>query len=180
MTWYGVRHCSDWDRVQFWVWNHKKHSISRPNGRAMGCIKDIEENGPRYNGTVLYISGLVRTSRWVTKSHLTIQLIIQLNNGSKMGICWLVDWLNYLLSTDCATFWSHSWQSVSQLPSVTEANTLLFIHSNDVTLNAMTSQITSLTIVYSTVYSGLDRRKYQSSASLALVRGIQRWPVKGQ
>ena len=42
---------------------------------------------------------------------------------------------------------------------------------------AMASQITSLTIVYSTVYSGVDQRKNQSSASLAFVRGIHRWPV---
>ena len=41
----------------------------------------------------------------------------------------------------------------------------------------MTSQITSLTIVYSTVYSGTDQRKHQSSATLAFVRGINRWPV---
>ena len=34
-----------------------------------------------------------------------------------------------------------------------------------------------LTSVYSTVYSGADQRKYQSSASLAFVRGIHRWPV---
>ena len=39
------------------------------------------------------------------------------------------------------------------------------------------SQITSLTIVYSTLHSGEDQRKYQSSASLAFVRGIHRWPV---
>ena len=37
--------------------------------------------------------------------------------------------------------------------------------------------ITSLTIVYSTVYSGADQRKYQSPASLASVRGIHRWLV---
>ena len=44
-------------------------------------------------------------------------------------------------------------------------------------MGAMASQITSLTIVYSTVYSGADhRRKHQSSASLAFVRGIHRWP----
>ena len=42
---------------------------------------------------------------------------------------------------------------------------------------AMASQITSLTIVYSTVYSDADKRKHQSSASLAFVRGIHRWPV---
>ena len=43
--------------------------------------------------------------------------------------------------------------------------------------SVMASQITSLTIVHSTVYSGADQWKHQSSASLALVRGIHRWPV---
>ena len=41
----------------------------------------------------------------------------------------------------------------------------------------MASQITSLTIVYSTVYSSPDQRKHQSSASLAFVREIHRWLV---
>ena len=36
------------------------------------------------------------------------------------------------------------------------------------------SQITSLTVVYSTVYSDADQRKHQSSASLAFVWGIHR------
>ena len=49
--------------------------------------------------------------------------------------------------------------------------------SNHVIMGAMASQITRLTIVYSTVYSSADLRKYQSSASLAFVRGIQRSPV---
>ena len=44
-------------------------------------------------------------------------------------------------------------------------------------MSAMASQITSLTIVYSIVYSGAGQRKHQSSASLAFVRGIHRWPV---
>ena len=44
-------------------------------------------------------------------------------------------------------------------------------------MTAMASQITSLTIVYSIVYSGADQRKYQSSASLAFVRGSHRWLV---
>ena len=39
------------------------------------------------------------------------------------------------------------------------------------------SQITSLTIVYSTVYSGTEQRKHQSSMSLAFVWGIHRRPV---
>ena len=48
---------------------------------------------------------------------------------------------------------------------------------NDVLMGTMASQITSLTIVYSIVYSGADQRKHQSSASLTFVRGIHRGPV---
>ena len=40
-------------------------------------------------------------------------------------------------------------------------------HYWDVIMSAIASQITSLTIVYSTVYSGTDQRKHQSSSSLA-------------
>ena len=44
-------------------------------------------------------------------------------------------------------------------------------------MDAIASQITSLTIVYSNVYSDADQRKHQSSVSLAFVRVIHRWPV---
>ena len=44
-------------------------------------------------------------------------------------------------------------------------------------MSAIASQITSIAIVYSIVYSGTDQRKHQSCASLAVVRGIHRWPV---
>ena len=50
-------------------------------------------------------------------------------------------------------------------------------HYSDVMMSAIASQITSLRIVYSTVYSGADQRKHQSSASLAFVSGIHRWPA---
>ena len=60
------------------------------------------------------------------------------------------------------------------------ATSLLWRHNG-----TMACQITSLTIVYSTVYSGADQRKHQSSASLSFVRVIHRgsvnsphkWPV---
>ena len=48
----------------------------------------------------------------------------------------------------------------------------LMTHYNDVTMKPMASQITGTTIVYSTVCSDADQRKYQISASMALVRGI--------
>ena len=44
-------------------------------------------------------------------------------------------------------------------------------------MSPMASQITGVSIVYSTVCSGADQRKHQSSASLALVRGIHQSPV---
>ena len=50
-------------------------------------------------------------------------------------------------------------------------------HYDDVIMSAIASQITSLTIVYSTVYPGADQSKHQSSASLAFVREIHRGPV---
>ena len=49
-----------------------------------------------------------------------------------------------------------------------------FLHYIDVIMTTMASQITSLTVVYSTVYSDADQRKHQSSASLAFVWGIHR------
>ena len=51
------------------------------------------------------------------------------------------------------------------------------IHYNDVIMGAIASQITSLTIVYSTIYSDAAQRRHQSSASLGFVRGIHRGPV---
>ena len=56
-------------------------------------------------------------------------------------------------------------------------NDRYFTHYDDFIMTTMASQITSLIIVYSTVYSGADQRKHQSSASLAFVRGIHRGPV---
>ena len=58
-------------------------------------------------------------------------------------------------------------------------------HYDDVIMGEIASLITSLTIVYSTVYSDADQGKHQSSASLDFVWGIHRglvnsphkWPV---
>ena len=65
------------------------------------------------------------------------------------------------------------------------AKTVQMVHYRDVIISAMASQITSVSIVYSTVRSGEDQRKHQISASLAFVRGNHRrlvnsphkWPV---
>ena len=54
---------------------------------------------------------------------------------------------------------------------------LLYAHYNDVIMGTMASLITGLTIVYSTDYLRCRLKKHQSSASLAFMRGIHRWPV---
>ena len=67
------------------------------------------------------------------------------------------------------------WYDIAYITSVTA--TEYPTHYCDVIIGALASQITSLMIVYSTVYSDADQRKHQSFASLAFVRGIHRGPV---
>ena len=50
----------------------------------------------------------------------------------------------------------------------------MHLHYIDVVMTTMASQITSLAVVYSSVYLDTDQRKHQSSASLAFVWGIHR------
>ena len=72
---------------------------------------------------------------------------------------------------------SQHWLSAKQATSHCLSQWWPMSHDNDVITTTMASQITSLTVVYSTVYSDADQRKYQSSASLAFVQGIHRGPV---
>ena len=64
-----------------------------------------------------------------------------------------------------------------QPPPTNVNDCIKYSHYNVVTMGAIATQITSLTIVYSTVYSDAIQRKHQSSASLAFVRGV---PVTGE
>ena len=67
----------------------------------------------------------------------------------------------------------HIWQMSPQLSCGSDiCQTLHWRHNG-----RDASQITSLTIVYSIVYSDADQRKHQSSASLAFVCGIHPGPV---
>ena len=61
-----------------------------------------------------------------------------------------------------------SWQSASNI---------MTSHYSDGIMSPRASQIAGVSMAYSTVSSGADQRKHQSSASLAFVRGIRRWPV---
>ena len=82
-----------------------------------------------------------------------------------------------------STTWCHSLDETWYKPMTTlfaGAYPSLYVtisHYADVIMTTMASQITSLTVVYSIVYSDADQSKHQSSASLVFVWGIHRGPV---
>ena len=115
-------------------------------------------------------------------------------NGSRICISWLMDKYHrrYIHENKNFKFSQHTcliflaklglsqWENTLHIMYLlySLATTLLGAHHySDVIMTTIVSQITSLTIVYSTVYSGADQSKHQSSASLAFVRGIHRGPV---
>ena len=76
----------------------------------------------------------------------------------------------------------HEWITIRQWFTFANCDLLrssksLERHNDDEIMGAMASEITSLTIVYLTVYLGADQRKHKISESLAFARGIHRWPV---
>ena len=66
------------------------------------------------------------------------------------------------------------WKLTQNAKLSCQANAL---HYDDVIMTMLASQITSLPVVCSIVYSDVNQRKHQSSASLAFVREIHRGPV---
>ena len=89
-------------------------------------------------------------------------------------------WLCFVLFC-CGQVWTGSTQTNLACFNGTEDNLFAMgkcgTHYYDVIMGEIASQITSLTVVYSAVYSGSDQSKHQSSASLASVWGIHRGPV---
>ena len=79
---------------------------------------------------------------------------------------YLLSWTNIIQSLHNSSL-SHCEIALSWIPQN-------LIHYIDVIMTTIASQITSLTVVNSTVYSDADERKHQSSASLAFVWGIHR------
>ena len=114
----------------------------------------------------------LRIHRLVQERHISIA------NTQELRLSCTYPWIClYKISTD-----GLSGKNWNFLPCVTRINDRwgkLYhtIHYNDVIMGMVWFQIISLWIVYSTVYSGPDQRKHQSSMSLSFVRGIHWWPV---
>ena len=117
-------------------------------------------------------------SMGIVTQHIFAYILYSFVKNQKLHIEY-TQFLLYTLTSTSSRFHIRYWQcsacvislsfNAFQMGSAT--------HYNDVIMGAMASQITSLTIVYSSVYSGAEQRKHESSASLAFVPGIHRWPV---
>ena len=116
-----------------------------------------------------------------------------LHNGisftSKTSLCWLINRQDDILILNQGTdlyfmigvlytisCYNVLWRDSSSRFSVMKIQSYQ-IHYSDIITSAMASQITGVSIVYSTVCLGADQRKRQNSASLAFLRGIHRWSV---
>ena len=91
--------------------------------------------------------------------------------------CGIVNWKRSSHGDKFRRNWNQSGECIKLAVILSLIRVIMNDHYNDVIMIAMAYQITSLTIVYSIVYSGTDKRKHQSSASLAFMRGIHRWPM---
>ena len=127
---------------------------------------------------VNYYTFVKGNHRWIVDSpyELPVMWCLDFSLSLTRTTCWIVklpaNWEAMM------PMWCHCNEPESYQPKhVRHILPFVLIHYTDVIMGTITSQITSLTIVYSTVYSDADQRKYQSSASLAFVRGIHRRPV---
>ena len=109
--------------------------------------------------TVCIFLGIYCISAWQTTKYCSVHRYESVTRDDVNG--------RKRMESGCVNTW---WRARIIQPSVNN-------HYGDVIMGAIASQITSLTIVYSTVYSDADQRKHQSSASLAFVWGIHRGPV---
>ena len=152
---------------------------NRSNGFSSQCLKQLTHWG-RTGDICIRVTST--TGLTLTLTHMSTLLGNSIQNTiafvkmkcPKTVACQTQTWI-ILFSPRYANEWLYLGILCYDRQEVT--NRLHSYHQSDVIMGATASQITSLTIVYSTVYSDADQRKHQSSASLAFVRGIHRRPV---
>ena len=148
------------------------------------CLAKPGCQGINFNTTALPLEVNCRLMQYNTNCALVtrdwiqgnIHRFVRFGTTKSLDLCYTQPW-NMFISRDRSLFGGRvairpEWfvvrrKGIGRVP----------LHYGDVITGAIASQITSLTIVYSTVYSDADQRKHQSSASLAFMRGIHRGPV---
>ena len=172
--------------------NIHKHSWTKTSSNCMSVVGLCKAEYPEINDDVMplrTLSALLSLCRWpMDFSHkrpviLSDVLLVGCWPGQN-GHMFADDIFECL---DIAIIWTNNnlayWRICASLGLdglIPDAMTLICRYCNhygDVIKGALASQITSLAVVYSTVYSDADQRRHQSSASLAFVWGIHRGPV---
>ena len=92
---------------------------------------------------------------------LSVALSFFVSNKCQLICVWEKFWWAWKEGIEHSGCWSHV--------------VAVWTYYNDIIMGTMASQITSITIVFSIVYSDTDQRKHQSSASLAFM-----WAVPGE
>ena len=159
---------------------HNGHTTARPSGRGMVCLLWVQS----LNVFTLLLEHMVMDemyaiSRYIGPPYLGSRLKPDYNVFTALRSLILSSMLSLQSRYHYSKWRTRNCKILRNFGSSNVAyhSSSTSIHYSDVIMGAMASQITSLTSVYSTVYSGVDRRKHQSSASLDLVRGIHQWPV---
>ena len=103
---------------------------------------------------------------------------VAMKNMGKIDICQITTQDNKARTVDMiwGIYIIYIW-NYQHVWGLTIPTKVLLSHYDDVIMTMLASQITSLMVVYSIVYLGVNQRKHQSSASLAFVREIHRGPV---
>ena len=115
-----------------------------------------------------------RNVNWLLDYFLKYSLLLFRSFNTSFQNMWLV----HFASEGCFLSWEQQKQNGTDNHKNYEISPIFSHHYGDVIMSAMGSHTTGLAMVHSTVYSGTDQRKHQSSALLAFVREIHRWPVK--
>ena len=121
--------------------------------------------------SVLYTITFTISARFVK---FTKYCLTRWNFKASEDIHWEIQYL-----VNVVFIWN-KWPAKSEMKAKLKSNCtsdLWIYHYCDAIMGIVASQITSLTIVYTTVYSDADQSKHQSCASLAFVWGIHRGPV---
>ena len=181
---------SNFKLVQTFLWLWKHIQISRIKRKTITeliqCFTECSIAWRPRNVSITWITAI-----FVTSSRARKQAECQCKSNGVSGSQICTTWHSAGISVNVATLGSTLVGSLSGHFTSTEALKLPQCLWNDpenmgnqitrpygdVIMGEITSQITSLSSVYSTVYSDADQRKYQSSASLAFVWGIHRGPV---
>ena len=141
------------------------------NCKSVDKVLPQNVNRRAYSPFVFFVYSVDSEIRWWDYKPIYIYMMMKqcacLINAS---LC-IIGWIYALNASFCLIVVQIQWK-VILLSSKTlwrRRNNSLRIHYSDVIMSVMASQITSASIVCSTVCSGADQRKHQSSASLVFV-----------